>query len=87
MPGIDKIQYRATMSALILGLSLVRSIGYFAVGEFGLEVWVGFALALPMMLLGVFLRGPHPCRTDEPRLPPGGEPGALIASGLALLLK
>jgi uncharacterized protein len=83
---LDKIQYRATMSALILGLSIVRSIGYFAVGEFGLEVWVGFALALPMMLLGVFLGDRiHAGLSDLAfrRM----VSGALIASGLALLLK
>jgi uncharacterized protein len=83
---LDKTQYRATMSALILGLSIVRSIGYFAVGEFGREVWVGFALALPMMLLGVFLGDRiHAGLSDLAfrRV----VSGALIASGIALLLK
>ena len=40
---------------LILTLSVVRGLGYAAVGEFGVEVLTMFALALPMMLIGIFI--------------------------------
>jgi uncharacterized protein len=40
-----KERLRATMSAMILTLSIVRGLGYFAVGEFGGDVWVAFAVA------------------------------------------
>jgi uncharacterized membrane protein YfcA len=52
---LAKHHFRATMSAMIFSLSLVRGLGYFAVGEFGLEVLKTFALFFPMMLLGVFI--------------------------------
>src|SRR5262249_38738884 len=44
---LAKPQFRATMSAMILALSLVRGLGYFAVGEFGLEALQTFALFFP----------------------------------------
>jgi len=47
--------FRATMSAMILTLSIIRGLGYFAVGEFGLDVLKTFALAFPLMLLGIFI--------------------------------
>src|ERR1043165_158422 len=34
---LAKAQFRATMSAMMLTLSAVRSVGYFAVGEFGTD--------------------------------------------------
>jgi uncharacterized protein len=52
---LAKHHFRATMSAMILSLSLVRGLGYFAVGEFGLEALKTFALFFPMMLFGVFV--------------------------------
>jgi uncharacterized protein len=52
---LAKHQFRATMSAMILTLSLVRGLGYFAVGEFGLEALKTFALFFPLMLIGVFV--------------------------------
>ncbi len=83
---LAKVEFRATMSALILTLSIVRSAGYFAVGEFGLEIWLWFAIALPMMMLGIFIGDRiHTGLTDLAFRRMVG--GALIASGLALLLK
>jgi uncharacterized protein len=52
---LAKHHFRATMSAMILALSLVRGLGYFAVGEFGLEALKTFALFFPMMLIGIFV--------------------------------
>lgn len=50
-----KTQFRATMSALVLTLSVIRGAGYWAVGEFTGEVLILFAVGLPMMLLGIYL--------------------------------
>ena len=47
--------FRATMSAMILALSVMRIVGYFAVGEFSLEVLVWFAVTFPLMLIGIFI--------------------------------
>jgi uncharacterized membrane protein YfcA len=52
---LPKEAFRATMSAMLLTLSAVRGIGYYAVGEFTAEVWVAFAAAFPLMLLGIYL--------------------------------
>jgi uncharacterized membrane protein YfcA len=53
--ALAKVQFRATMSAMLLTLSAVRGIGYFAVGEFTLEALLVFAAALPLMLIGIYL--------------------------------
>lgn len=52
---LAKAAFRATMSAMLLTLSVVRGIGYYAVGEFTHEVWYAFAAALPMMLIGIWI--------------------------------
>jgi len=52
---LAKESFRATMSAMILTLSVVRGLGYFVVGEFGRDVLIAFALAFPLMLVGIFI--------------------------------
>lgn len=52
---LGKVQFRATMSALLLTLGVTRGAGYYAVGEFSLEALLLFAAGLPLMLLGMFL--------------------------------
>jgi uncharacterized membrane protein YfcA len=52
---LPKQQFRATISAMILTLSVIRGAGYFAVGEFDAEVALAFAAALPLMLVGILL--------------------------------
>jgi len=52
---INKERFRATMSAMMLMLSLVRGVGYYAVGEFEWQAVIVFALSLPPMLLGIFI--------------------------------
>ena len=47
--------FRATMSAMILALSVMRIVGYFAVGEFSLEVLAWFAVTFPLMLIGIVI--------------------------------
>ena len=52
--SLPKAQFRATMSAMLLLLSTVRGIGYYAVGEFTQESWLMFAAAFPAMLAGIY---------------------------------
>lgn len=52
--AMAKTAFRATMSAMLLTLCVVRGIGYWAVGEFTQEVWIAFAMALPLMLIGIW---------------------------------
>ena len=53
--ALNKDAFRATMSAMLLLLSTVRGIGYFAVGEFTQEAWLLFAMAFPLMLIGIYV--------------------------------
>jgi uncharacterized membrane protein YfcA len=52
--ALAKNAFRATVSAMLLTLSVVRGIGYYAVGEFDGEVWITFAAAFPLMLAGIY---------------------------------
>lgn len=52
---LTKDAFRATMSAMLLTLSAVRGIGYFAVGEFTRDAWLLFAAAFPLMLAGIYI--------------------------------
>lgn len=49
-----KTAFRATMSAMLLTLCVARGLGYWAVGEFTRDVWIAFAMALPLMLIGIW---------------------------------
>ncbi|OGA39050.1 MAG: hypothetical protein A3G24_19175 [Betaproteobacteria bacterium RIFCSPLOWO2_12_FULL_62_13] len=40
---------------MLLALSVVRGIGYFAVGEITRDAWLVFAAAFPLMLVGVWI--------------------------------
>ena len=83
---ITKAQFRATISAMMLLLALVRGAGYVALGVFEREAFVLFALALPFMLAGVYLGDRVHARIGEvtfKRL----VCGILLVSGGALLLR
>jgi len=83
---LPKERFRATMSAMLLTLSLLRGIGYFAVGEFGREAWLAFAAAFPLMLLGIFIGDRFHASMSEPvfrRL----IPIVLVVSGIALMIR
>jgi len=83
---LAKEHFRATMSAMILVLSAMRGIGYYVVGEFSTDVWVAFAAAFPLMLLGVFIGDRFHADMSETtfkRL----VAAILIISGVALLVK
>jgi len=83
---LAKEQFRATMTAILLTLTVVRGIGYWAVGEFNREVLVLAAVLLPTMLIGIFIgnRFHHGMSELAFRRMVSG---ALMASGLALLVK
>jgi uncharacterized membrane protein YfcA len=53
--NLAKHAFRATMSAMLIVLSVIRGIGYYAVGEFTRESLVLFAAALPAMLIGIYI--------------------------------
>ena len=52
---LAKDSYRATMTAILLTLTVTRGIGYFAVGEFSRDVLIITAILFPSMLLGIFI--------------------------------
>jgi uncharacterized membrane protein YfcA len=83
---LAKEHYRATMTAILLTLGLVRGIGYWAVGEFTWDALALTALLFPPMLIGIFIgnRFHHGMTELAFRRTVSG---ALIASGLALLAK
>jgi uncharacterized protein len=81
-----KDQFRASMSAILVALGIVRGLGYWAVGEYTRDVLITVAIALPMMLVGIFIGNRIHTGLSElafRRL----VSGALIVSGLALLVK
>ena len=53
--AVAKDAFRATTSAMLLLLCIARGVGYYAVGEFTLEVWIMFAAAFPLMLAGIYV--------------------------------
>ncbi len=55
MTRMAKEAFRATMTAVLVVFGLLRGLGYVLVGEFGRDVWVMVAGAIPMMLLGIFI--------------------------------
>lgn len=84
--GITKSEFRATLSAMLLLLALVRGAGYVAAGVFEREAFFLFALALPFMLLGMYLGDRVHTRIDDvtfKRL----VCGILLVSGAALMLR
>jgi uncharacterized protein len=83
---LAKEAFRATMTALLLALTVSRGIGYWVVGEFTRDVLLMFAATLPMMLIGIYIGNRIHTGLDETtfrRL----VSAALIISGLALLVK
>jgi hypothetical protein len=52
---MTKERFRASMSAALVALGIVRGLGYFAVDEFNRDVLITVAMTLPMMLIGIFI--------------------------------
>jgi len=53
--NMPKREFRATMAGTLVLLGIARSIGYFAVDAITTEVMIAFAVALPLMGIGVVL--------------------------------
>jgi hypothetical protein len=51
--NLAKEAFRATISAMLLTLSITRGIGYYLVGEFTRDSLFVFAAAFPIMLIGI----------------------------------
>jgi uncharacterized membrane protein YfcA len=81
-----KQHFRASMTAALLTIGVIRGIGYWAVGEFNREVLMVAALAAPMVGLGIFIgsRFHHGMSELAFRRTVAG---AMIAWGVALLFK
>ena len=52
--ALPKEAFRATMSAMLLTLSLLRGVGYYATGEFTRDALILFAAILPVMFVGIY---------------------------------
>ncbi len=83
---LPKAQFRATMSAMLLLLSTVRGIGYYAVGEFTADSWIMFAAAFPAMLVGIYAGDRIQLRLNEMMFRRVAC-AALCLCGVTLLLK
>src|SRR5215467_12967843 len=82
--GMTKEAFRASMTAILVALSVVRGLGYWAVGEYSRDVLLTVAIALPMMLAGIYIGNRIHTGISElafRRL----VSGALMVSGAALL--
>ena len=55
---LAKEAFRATIGAVLVVLTVGRGIGYWTIEQYNSEVLFTFAIALPMMLLGIFI-GDH----------------------------
>jgi uncharacterized membrane protein YfcA len=84
--ALAKEQYRATMTAILLTLTLLRGVGYLAIGEFNRDVLIVTAILFPSMMLGIFIgnRFHHGMSDLAFRRTVAC---ALTVSGLALLIK
>lgn len=83
---LAKDAFRATMSAALVVLAVGRGIGYWTVDQYNSEVLFTFAVALPMMLLGIFIGDRIHSRLSEITFR-RTICGVLIISGAALLVK
>jgi len=63
--ALEKRAFRATISAMLLALSLIRLVAYAAVDELGADSLLVFAAALPVMALGIYLGGRIHARMSE----------------------
>lgn len=86
MRKLDKTQFRATFAAIFLLDGANRLLGYFLSGMLTLQFSTQLAMALPVMLVGIFLGGKvHTTISQETFR--RGIGVLLICSGVALLLR
>ena len=83
---LDKARFRATMSAILFLLALMRAGGYGGLGFYDTRVFALLALLAPMMALGMVL-GERVFHGLEESLFKRVVAALLVASGVALLFK
>ena len=79
-------QFRATMSAALVAMGLVRGLGYFGLGEFTADAWLLLAITLPMTLVGIYLGNRIFAELEEVKFRRLVSL-TLMVSGVALLVK
>jgi uncharacterized protein len=82
----SKNEFRATASAILFGLGIVRGLGYVVVGAFDRDALIACAAALPLMGVGIFI-GNRMHATLNPLAFRRLIAVILIVSGLPLLLR
>ena len=83
---LDKTRFRATMSAILFLLALLRAGGYGSLGFYDARVFALLALLVPVMVLGMVL-GERVHHGIEETLFKRVVAALLVASGIGLLLK
>jgi uncharacterized protein len=79
-------QFRATISAALVTMGVVRGFGYFVMGEYTSEVWVLLAITLPMSLVGIYFGNRFYAELNERIFRPLVSL-TLIGCGFALMVK
>jgi uncharacterized membrane protein YfcA len=83
---LPKIEFRATVAAVLVGLGVMRGAGYLWAGAFDREALVVCAAALPVMALGVWAGNHLHTNLDEIKFK-RFVAVVLILSGVPLLLR
>jgi len=81
-----KHEFRATVAGILFGLGLFRGAGYASIGAFDRDALLACAVALPMMLIGIFV-GNRVHASLAPLAFKRLVAVILIASGVPLLLR
>ena len=86
--SLNKDSYRATMTAILMTLTVTRGLGYLLIGEFSMEALYLAAFLLPSMVVGLLIgQRLHHGISEIAHFRPRTVAVALIVSGLALLAK
>lgn len=83
---LDKSTFRATVAAILFGLGIFRGLGYAAVGAYDRETLIACLIAVPVMLIGVWI-GNHIHATLNDLAFKRLVAAILIASGVPLLIR
>lgn len=83
---LDKSGFRATVAAILFGLGLFRGLGYAVIGGYDRETLTACLIAVPVMLIGVWIGNRVHARLDDTAFK-CLVALILIASGLPLLFR
>jgi hypothetical protein len=83
---MSKEKFRASMSAALVAMGVVRGLGYFAIDEFNRDVLITVAMTMPMMLIGIFI-GDRIYSGLSDMVFRRVVAAALVVSGAALMIK